>query len=463
MLKSFKLAALLALPAMSSFGQGLSIVRGNVDKSYVTSVHLYKVVDGTFSEIGVQPLNDKRDYAFAIPDVKEGFYYISDGMKMQEVHTRFYLKGGEQIELNLHKDGYDLKGETEEGKLLDKWQQLSAQVMVPAYQFWTDRDGYTGFFPVLTAFVPQAAAFKKEIHTSNAAFNDLMVFVVDNDLESAALEFISTPRTKHPKWAELPPFYQTIRQDKKFCDANILKLGDGAMNRLSIYTGFCFRSDKEAGIITDSMMKKVDFLQRGLSLLCNDTVKGAFVITNLRNFRNLADLQTAKASYQQYLVTDTMKGRLLNYEKDLAAYAKGEKGFNFSYPDLNDQKVSLSDLKGKVVFVDVWATWCGPCRKELPDLKRLEADMKDKNVAFVSISIDEEKDKDKWKKMVADEKLGGIQLFANGWNTDIAKYYKITGIPRFMIFDRQGNIVDSNSPRPSEPELKKALEKALMN
>jgi hypothetical protein len=62
--------------------------------------------------------------------------------------------------------------------------------------------------------------------------------------------------------------------------------------------------------------------------------------------------------------------------------------------------------------------------------------------------------------MIKDENLGGLQLFATGWG-DIAKYYKITGIPRFMVFDRNGKIVTIDSPRPSNPELKKLLEKTL--
>jgi thiol-disulfide isomerase/thioredoxin len=462
MLKILKLAAVMTLPAVNGYAQSaaLSIVKGNVDRPYVTDVRLYKVVDGTYSEIAKQSLNDRHDYAFAVPDVKEGFYYISDGLKMQEVYTRIYLKGGEQIDLNLHKNGYDMQGGSGENKLLDQWQQLSAQIMVPAYEFWTDRTGYTAFFPRLNAFIPQATAFKEGIHTGNAAFNDLMRFVVDNDVESAALEFISTPRVVHPKWAELPSFYKTIRQDKKFCNADILQLGDGAMNRLSIYTGFCLRMDKEEGKPDNKVMTRDAFLRKGLDLLCNDTVKGAFVITNLRTFRDSTDLESARASYQKYFLTDTMKSRFFNYAKNLATFAKGEKGFNFTYPDIHDRTVSMSDLKGKVILVDVWATWCGPCKVQLPYLKQLEEDMKGKNVTFVSISVDEAKDKEKWKQMVTDQQLGGIQLFAGGWS-DFPKYYKITGIPRFMVFDQRGRIVNADSPRPSEPELKKLLDTAL--
>ena len=81
---------------------------------------------------------------------------------------------------------------------------------------------------------------------------------------------------------------------------------------------------------------------------------------------------------------------------------------NFSFEDIDGKKVTLKSLKGKYIFIDIWATWCPPCRDELPFLKVLEEKFKDRNIWFVSISCD--KDKKKWVEMVKREKLGGIQL-----------------------------------------------------
>lgn len=86
--------------------------------------------------------------------------------------------------------------------------------------------------------------------------------------------------------------------------------------------------------------------------------------------------------------------------------------------------------------------------------------MEGTDVQIVSVSVDEAKDKEKWQKMIKDENLGGMQLFATGWGA-IAQFYKIKGIPRFMVFDREGKIVTVDSPRPSDPKLKQLLEKVL--
>lgn len=128
---------------------------------------------------------------------------------------------------------------------------------------------------------------------------------------------------------------------------------------------------------------------------------------------------------------------------------------SFAYQSINGETVGLQDLNGKYLYVDVWATWCGPCLREIPALKQLESDYHNAPIEFVSISIDTEKDFEKWQNMVADKDLKGVQLFADSdWQSDFVKAYAIDGIPRFIIIDPEGNIVDPNAPRPSDPQTR---------
>ncbi|MCB0762169.1 MAG: TlpA family protein disulfide reductase [Flavobacteriales bacterium] len=127
---------------------------------------------------------------------------------------------------------------------------------------------------------------------------------------------------------------------------------------------------------------------------------------------------------------------------------KGNPAPVFSYNDANGNAHSVADFKGKVVYVDVWASWCGPCRREIPYLKDLEHDYHGFDVAFVSVSIDE--DADAWLRSVEENELGGTQLLADkAWKSDICTDYKIEGIPRFLLIDQDGNIVSADAPRPS--------------
>ncbi len=140
--------------------------------------------------------------------------------------------------------------------------------------------------------------------------------------------------------------------------------------------------------------------------------------------------------------------------KKWSTVAKGQPSIDFNFKDINGKNVSLKDLAGKYVYIDCWATWCGPCRGELPHLQELEHQYKGKNIHFVSISCDQ--NKEAWEKMVKEEKLGGIQLHYGNDNS-FMNFYLITGIPRFILLDREGKIIKANATRPSDPETIKTF------
>ncbi|NRD20264.1 TlpA family protein disulfide reductase [Winogradskyella eckloniae] len=147
----------------------------------------------------------------------------------------------------------------------------------------------------------------------------------------------------------------------------------------------------------------------------------------------------------------------------ISALPKGTPSPTFeNYENYSGGNLSLSDLKGKYIYIDIWATWCPPCIREIPSLKKLEKQYHGKNIEFVSISVDNGRGYKNdaaaayqgWKKMVADKELTGIQLFAdNGFQSDFIKNYKISGIPRFILIDPAGNIVNADAPRPSNRSL----------
>lgn len=135
---------------------------------------------------------------------------------------------------------------------------------------------------------------------------------------------------------------------------------------------------------------------------------------------------------------------------------------DFELENINGGITKLSSLKGMIIYVDIWATWCRPCRDEIPYLKKLEEDFRGKPVKFINISIDEPKDRDKWKKFVFENNLKGIQLLAdNAWKSQWIKDLKVTSIPRSIIIGKDGKIIDPDSPRPSSPEIASTLNKLL--
>jgi len=194
------------------------------------------------------------------------------------------------------------------------------------------------------------------------------------------------------------------------------------------------------------------------------------------NLENLFLLEVNKLSNKDFINLETEKINNMfasadNWKKawekrNLALSAlpqPGEPAIDFTYPDINKKTISLSDFKGKYVYVDIWATWCGPCVYEIPFLVELEKQYHNKNIVFMSVSVDDDTNLEKWKKMIKEKDMGGVQLFASGWNSQIANDYAIsaTGIPRFMLFDIEGNVMDTNDPRPSSDEIKDILREIL--
>lgn len=112
------------------------------------------------------------------------------------------------------------------------------------------------------------------------------------------------------------------------------------------------------------------------------------------------------------------------------------------------KRVSLKDFSGKWVFVDCWATWCGPCNFEIPYVGYLEEALKDKNVVFLGISVDRKEDTDKWKAFVAEKGLKGVQILCDDADA-IYKQFGIAGIPHFALIDPSGRLVKNGLPRPS--------------
>jgi len=163
-----------------------------------------------------------------------------------------------------------------------------------------------------------------------------------------------------------------------------------------------------------------------------------------------------------------------NYAKEhdyLTKFAKGTQSPKFvNYEKFGGGKVSLDDFKGKYVYIDVWATWCGPCKREIPYLKTLTEEYKDKNIEFISISVDNGrgykndavKAKKGWEKMIREKETKWLQLYADkAWSSDFIKAYGIRSIPRFILIDNEGRIVNANAPRPSNKKLKQIIDGLL--
>ncbi len=261
-------------------------------------------------------------------------------------------------------------------------------------------------------------------------------------------------RLNRGKKANLPEGYYDYRKDIEFKNAKFLNIPafkDYAKTFLNIKA----REKMQANPGQKRSSRVSVFKDIVEQHFTNDTLKahtlGEVLLKQIQRKGVNSGMKDVLAYYEKLPYREKVKAQINKIRESWKAIQKGKPAPGFAYPDTSGETVALKDLRGSYVYIDAWATWCGPCIREIPKLKELHEKFKDKNIKFVSISLDKAKDKEKWKQMVDNKNLKGYQLFAKGkaFNAKLANDYMINSIPRFILIDPEGKIVDANAPRPS--------------
>jgi thiol-disulfide isomerase/thioredoxin len=433
-----------------------AIIKGifGIPEAKVKEITLFKAEDGVPVIAAVSKLNKQGEFGFVIPVTTAGFYYVDYGQfKKRGQLVRLYLEPNLDINLTISEKSYTLTGKNiGKNALVQKANAVYDEFAYYATPF--NRVTYDDFYPWLDGGLAKAETFKNSISTKDKSFDKLLKLAVDTDVHNLCYLFFSMPRTKHPAKDNHPAIYKKWQSETKFTDPDLLKLANGIEYMLNF--GEYARTN---GTIAES---RVDYFTNMLPFITDPQVKDAFLRNAIQYFRlRLDEYEKIAPKIRPYLTSEVSKDFLVEYEKELHK-GVGQKGIDFTYKDVNDKPVSFSDFKGKYVYIDLWATWCGPCKAEIPHMKKVEEDYHGKNIVFVSLSLDKIKDTQKWKDFVAKEELKGIQLMGDkDFSSDIAKNYEVNAIPRFLLFDTEGKIISINARRPSDPALREELNKLL--
>lgn len=412
-------------------------------------IRLYRVEKGEMVEKAVGRYSGEGYFAFRFIPEYEGFYVVGN---KNNYYYPVWVKPGEDVSVVIGKWRGTLYGKrnNEENRVLYEWIDLSARVCNMSIRSFLSR-GTTAaqFFQAVDSMVVEADAFQAGIRTKNAVFNETMKRYIDFQKDYYALNYLFMPKPQGYVWPEKEDYgryYSGIVSSRKFTDEQVLKMPEG-FRLLNQYVGYAARMAGEKRQGAD------------WEIIPSDALKGELLLKRLERYPSLFEFKKQLKIAQPYFSAVQQAGaeRML---KELERKNARQETIDFTYPDVNGKMVSLSDFKGKVVLLDIWATWCGPCRAELPYLRKLEEEMAGTDLVVIGVSTDVKKDYAKWKKMVDDGEVKGIQLFANGGKS-LRADYGVTGIPRFIVFDRNGKVAEAAAPRPSDPGLKELLNELL--
>lgn len=188
----------------------------------------------------------------------------------------------------------------------------------------------------------------------------------------------------------------------------------------------------------------------------NGKAKDALFKSGLRLGLSLDDpIDEINDLVSQAVQDESFKKDINTNYTSLSKLSKGNPAPYFKFDNYNGDQVSLDEFKGKITYVDIWATWCNPCIAEIPALKELQK--KFPNVNFVSISIDRKSNIGKWKKMIINKKLEDSYQLIAFQDEKFRNDYGIYGIPRFILIDEMGNLIDADAKRPSDSRLENQL------
>lgn len=395
-------------------------------------------------------VNDDGSFSDTV-SVKKDTYILYDG----ENRTKLYVENGNHIIINYDKNSYDetlaFLGEGyENSSYLFAKEKLTQELVgegTAVYEL--NEDEYKAKFKEVQTSLEELLFKSKGV---SADFNEKE----KRNLNYGYLNKVDIYELYHGHYTKQPDF----------------KISEGFLNDLEglVYDNeedFLFSSDYQDLVTTyytqqaEEMVKK-DSIAGDIAYLKvvntakKPSIKNSLLYENAKyGITYTEDLEGFYNLFMSASSNENQKKEITESYTKLKTVSKGQVSPKFvGYENFKGGTTSLDDLKGKYVYVDVWATWCGPCKAEIPSLKEVEKKYHNKNISFVSISVDKASDHEKWRNMVEEKELSGIQLFADkDWSSDFVEGYLIKGIPRFILIDPNGNIVNYNAPRPSEEKL----------
>jgi len=410
-----------------------------------TPIKVFKLVDG----------EAKTDSFY----VSMGYYKIHHGVES----TTIFLKPNFNLNFSLNTKEFDEtakykgKGATENNYLAEKYLLIESFGKLRAYTYYAKFDEQDFLRISDSLYQLQVKLFNKY----KANFDKDFAFIEGKDLEIRYLSKLSNYESMHGYVTNNNDFKVSEEYPNPFKNIDlkdtVLLLSPDYIDYVNNYLeSLCYKKITN-GDFSNFYIYFIDFINSEIkSKKTKEEVAFYYIKWRFNDLNNIDE------RYQKLKQLVTKKEYLalleINYQK-IKKQAKGNISPNFELYDIDSNLVKLSDFKGKLVYIDIWSTWCSPCIKEIPYLMEIEDSLKAKNIVFISIC--KEDSRERWYNTVTYNKLSGIHLFAPNKNIEFFNFFMVDGVPRYILLDKNGKIIYADAIRPSNKKIIEELIKLL--
>ena len=421
--------------------EGFATVKGRVSgEQQPLNIQLMRVENGVPVEYAGTSIASGGSFAFMLePEENQPYYYLYDG----KGYCRLYLQAGVETEVVWEDQNFRvIQSGSEENRLLETWREMERELKGDQKS-----DTYGAFFPRFESVRKNVNNWLSEVERILPNYVTELKEIVELDLLNHFVMYVAKRQQNYESEEQESAYYQQIMKSFPEKDSRLLKQPYG-MELLNNY--FTYKQ-------TVMFRARAYTMEERLAELNVPELKAEYILAKIptTDYRRYCEYER----YYMLLLPESYRQRMRHLqERPVSILQPGELAPNLMYPDTNGQLHSMADFKGKYKYIDIWATWCVPCKKEIPSLQSLEKELEGQDIVFISISID--KNRKAWKDFVRVRQLGGTQLWAGDW-TELPHELKLGSVPRFMLIDPEGRWVDVNASRPSDPKLKEILKKLL--
>lgn len=448
-----KIIFLLSLVALAACGKKSPVNESRISGTVLNSPTEY-ILLSQMRDVDTIMLNEDGSFSFVKQIEKAGNFYIQSNKKL----VPLFLEPGRNIEISF--DALDLdntlvyEGDlASEGKytqIIDKLNRESNRKSREMYLAEPD-----SFLILITADRQGKETLLKDFMAENPGLSDNFINREMMGYEFTYYLMLMNFEQAHKYYAKkeevvLTDDWYSFMENIDLNNADYLDIPAC----LNVVSTIIDKKINETAALGDEAWGTAELLSAQSDWLTanitNQQVKEHFLytyITAIVDYRGPAGIEKEIDIYNQMAVNENNKSVLADKVAEWAPLAPGNMAPAFTLPDINGNEVSLSDFAGKYVYIDFWATWCGPCKIEIPVLETLYEDYKDKNIVIMSISVD--RDKQAWIDMVTRDKPQWLQLHDS---INMNDNYLVKFIPTFVLIDREGKIIDVRAPRPSSGE-----------